>query len=94
MTARLTVRLTPRADGDRIDGWTSDASGRPLLKVRTSAPPVDGRANAALERLIAKALGVAPSAVRLAAGAGGRVKTLAIEGVDEALIRARLGGPA
>ena len=53
MTARLTVRLTPRADGDRIDGWTADGAGRPLLKVRTAAVPTDGKANAALGRLIA-----------------------------------------
>ena len=91
--ARLTVRLTPRAGSDRIDGWTADAAGRPLLKARTTAPPTDGRANAALERLIAGALGVPPSAVSVAAGGSSRVKTLKIEGADAALLRTRLGAP-
>jgi uncharacterized protein YggU (UPF0235/DUF167 family) len=91
---RLVVRLTPRAGEDRIDGWGTDASGRPLLKARTSAPPTDGRANAALERMVARALGLAPSAVTVAAGAASRIKTLQIEGADEASLRAKLGGPA
>jgi len=91
---RLVVRLTPRAGADRIEGWSEDAAGRPVLKARTAAPPTDGRANAALEKLIAKALGLAPSKVRLASGASSRTKTLSIEGADPALLRARLGGPA
>ncbi len=91
MTARLTVRLTPRADGDRIDGWTADDAGRPLLKVRTAATPTDGKANAALGKLIARALGVAPSAVRLASGAGARTKSLVIEGLEQAELERRLG---
>ncbi len=91
--ARLVVRLTPRAGGDRIDGWAQDAAGRPILKVRTSAAPVDGRANDALERLIAKALDVPPSAVRLSAGAASKIKTLSIDGLDDALVRRRLAAP-
>jgi uncharacterized protein YggU (UPF0235/DUF167 family) len=91
---RLVVRLTPRADADRIDGWSCDAAGRPLLRARTSASPTDGRANAALERLIAKALGLPPSAVTVAAGASSRIKTLQIDGADEALVRRRLGAPS
>ena len=58
-----------------------------------SAPPVDGAANDALVRLVAKALGCAPSAVRIASGAGARTKLLEIEGLDEAEVRARLGQP-
>jgi hypothetical protein len=90
---RLVVRLTPRAGVDRIEGWSEDAAGRPMLKVRTAAPPADGRANAALQKLIAKALGLAPSKVRLASGASARVKTLAIEDADPALLREKLGDP-
>ena len=90
---RLVVRLTPRAGQDRIDGWIIDASGRPLLQARTAAPPTDGRANAALEKMIAKAVGLPPSAVAVTAGAASRVKTLRLDGVDEAQTRARLGGP-
>ena len=92
-TARLVVRLTPRAAGDRIDGWGTDPLGRPMLKVRVTAPPTDGRANAALAKLIASALDLAPSAVRLASGASGRTKTLQIDGADDAEVRRRLGAP-
>ena len=92
-SVRLVVRLTPRASQDRIDGWTTDGSGRPLLKARTIAPPTDGRANAALEKMIAKAVGLPPSAVAVTAGAASRVKTLQLDGFDEIRARERLGGP-
>ena len=91
--ARLVVRLTPRASEDRIDGWSRDGAGRPHLKVRTRAPPTDGRANQALERLIARALDLAPSSVTLASGAAARIKTLEITGADQTLLRRRLGAP-
>jgi len=41
MTARLAIKLTPRAAADRIDGWDVDPDGRPVLKVRVRAQPVD-----------------------------------------------------
>jgi|WetSurMetagenome_2_1015567.scaffolds.fasta_scaffold70558_4 uncharacterized protein len=87
---RLVVRVTPRAGQDRIDGWGSDAAGRPILKARTMAPPTDGRANAALEKLIARALGLAPSAVAVTSGHASRTKTLQIEGGEESVLRALL----
>jgi uncharacterized protein YggU (UPF0235/DUF167 family) len=90
---RLVVRVTPRAGSDRIDGWAADAAGRPILKARTMAPPTDGRANAALEKLIARALGLAPSAVAVTGGHASRTKTLQIEGADEALLREKLDAP-
>ena len=92
-SARLVVRLTPRASQDRIDGWTTDGSGRRLLQARTTAPPTEGRANAALEKMIAKALGLPASAVAVTSGATSRMKTLRLEGVDEARAHERLGGP-
>jgi hypothetical protein len=83
-TARIRVRLTPRAARNAIDGWQGD-----VLRVRVTAPPVDGKANAALERLLAEALGLPQTSVRVAAGARGREKTVAIAGLsrDEALRR-------
>ena len=56
--ANLPIRLTPGASSDRIDGWDVDAEGRPVLKVRVRARPVEGEANAALIKLLAKSLGV------------------------------------
>jgi uncharacterized protein (TIGR00251 family) len=90
MRARIAVRLTPRGGRDAVEGWGEDEAGRPLLKARVSAPPVEGEANAALIKLIAKALGVPRSAVRIVSGEGARVKILAVEGIDEAEARKRL----
>jgi uncharacterized protein (TIGR00251 family) len=85
----LTVRLTPRGGRDSIDGWARDAEGRPHLKARVAAPPVDGEANAALAKLIAKRLGRPTSAVRIVGGEHGRLKQLEIDGADaEDLARA------
>ena len=60
------------------------------LAVRVSAPPVEGRANEALRKAVAKALGVAPSRVTLVRGERSREKTLSVEGIDAAGVRARL----
>ena len=79
---RLTVRVTPKGGRDAVDGWAADEAGRPVLKVRVSAPAAEGAANAAVITLIAKALGRPRSAVRIAAGETARVKRLEIDGVD------------
>jgi len=60
------------------------------LAVRVAAPPVEGRANEALRKAVAKALGVAPSRVTLVRGERSREKTLCVEGIDAAAVRARL----
>jgi len=90
MTARLRVRLTPRGGADRIEGFRDDPEGRPLLHARVRAAPVEGEANAALEALLARALGLPRSAVRVARGGAARVKTVEVEGLEEAEARARL----
>lgn len=87
---RLTVRLTPRAASDGVDGWGRDDKDRPVLKVRVRAAPVDGKANAALIALMAKTLDVPRSRIRLVAGDTARAKTLEIEGIDTAQLE-RLG---
>lgn len=88
MSARLQVRLTPAGGADRIDGVGQDDAGRIFLKARVRAAPEHGEANAALETLIAKALGVAKSQVAVARGGKARLKTLTIEGVSEADVAA------
>jgi hypothetical protein len=75
VSVRFAVRLTPRGGRDAIDGVGEDG----ILRVRVAAPPVEGAANEALCRLLARALGVAPGAVRIVAGAGGRRKVLEAE---------------
>jgi uncharacterized protein YggU (UPF0235/DUF167 family) len=91
-TTLIAVRLTPRGGADRIDGWGSDDAGRSFLKIRVRSAPVDGEANAALEAVLAKALGLPKSAVKVARGATARLKQVAVEGLSEAEIRARLAG--
>ncbi len=76
----LTVRLTPKGGRDGIDGIERRADGRAVLKVRVRAAPSEGEANAALIRLIARSLDVAPRAVTVAAGIAARVKRLSIVG--------------
>jgi uncharacterized protein YggU (UPF0235/DUF167 family) len=90
-SARLAVRLTPRGGADRIDGWAQDDAGRSYLKVRVRAAAVEGEANAALCALIAKALQLPKSAVRVAAGHAARLKSLEIDGVDQATLSAAFG---
>ncbi len=90
MEARIRVRLTPRAARDEIVGWQGD-----VLRVRVTAPPAEGKANAALERLLAGAVGVPKSAVRVVSGTRAREKTVAIEGASREDVGSRLraGGP-
>ena len=90
--ANLPVRLTPGAAVDRIDGWDVDADGRAVLKVRVRARPVEGEANAALIKLLAKALGVPKSAVSLDRGGQSRTKMISITGLSDDELRARLTG--
>ena len=84
------VRLTPKGGRDAIDGLERLADGRAVLKVRVRAAPSDGAANAALIRLMAQALEVAPRQVSLEAGATARVKRIKIAG-DAARLAATLG---
>lgn len=81
--AHLAVRLTPGASADRIDGWDVDAEGRPVLKARVRARPVEGEANEALVKLIARTLGVSKSAVAIQRGGQSRTKILEIAGLSE-----------
>ena len=83
--ARISIRLTPRGGRDGIDGWDGD-----VLRVRVAAPPVEGRANEAMLRLLAKALGVPASKVTLASGAQSRIKLVDVDGLSAAELRERL----
>jgi len=84
----LAVRLTPRGGRDRIDGVERLADGRSVLKVRVTAAAAENEANAALTRLIARTLGVAPRDVSLVAGTTARLKRLKIRGAGAALAAA------
>ncbi len=79
------MRLQPRGGRDGILGWRGDR-----LLVRVSAPPVDGRANMALCRLLARELGVPRGAVHLVLGLTSRDKTVEVAGLGAAELLARL----
>ena len=83
--AVIAVRVTPRSARDEITGWKDGA-----LRVRLRAPPVDGKANDALRRLLAERLGVALSAVTIVSGETSRVKRVRVEGTTDAQIVERL----
>lgn len=85
-SARITVRLTPRAARDEVAGFDGD-----VLRVRVTAPPVDGRANDALVRLLAKRLGVRRGAVSVVGGRTSRRKVVAVDGLTAEEVRRRAG---
>jgi uncharacterized protein (TIGR00251 family) len=79
---RFAVHVQPRAARTEIVGLHGDA-----LKVRLTAPPANGAANAALVELLADALGVARRCVRIVAGATSRGKIVEVNGVNVENIR-------
>ena len=71
------VRVAPRASRDRIVGVQDGA-----LKVALTAPPVDGAANEALRKMLAKAFGVSKSSIEIVRGDRARTKLLRVQGAD------------
>jgi uncharacterized protein len=84
--ARINVRLQPRASRNELSGFRDG-----VLIARVTAPPVDGRANAALCRLIARRAGVAPSRVTIPSGVTSRRKIVQVEGLSDDELRGALG---
>ena len=82
----LAIRVQPRSSRDEL---IADPNAD-HLKVRITAPPVDSAANNALPKLIAKSLGVPPSAVSLIRGEKSRNKTLLITGTDAQAVAEKL----
>jgi uncharacterized protein (TIGR00251 family) len=88
----LTVRVSPKAARDGVDGLAETAQG-PAVQVRVRAVPDEGKANAAVAAVVAGWLGVAGSRVSVARGHKSRVKTLEIGGEPgtlEALVAERV----
>ena len=88
--ANLPIRLQPGAAVDRIEGWEADPEGRRVLKVRVRARPIDGEANDALIRLLAKSLGVSKSSVAVVRGGQSRSKMVVVDGLDDETLDARI----
>lgn len=80
---RLSVKLTPNAGRDAIDGAEAAADGETLLKVRVTAVPEKGKANKALIELLAKSLKLPKSSIAVISGDTARKKILRIDGDTE-----------
>lgn len=76
----LYVRLTPKGGRDGLDGVETGADGKCHLKARVRAVPEDGKANAALELLLAKQANLPRSAVSVIAGQTARLKQVELKG--------------
>jgi uncharacterized protein len=85
----LTLHIQPGAKKTEISGLHGEA-----LKIRLAAPPVDGKANAALIAFLAKACGVSKSAVALVSGDTCRAKRVRVTGADVATVEALVGPSA
>jgi uncharacterized protein (TIGR00251 family) len=83
----IAVKVVPRATKNEIVGWLEGA-----LKIRIQAPPEDGRANRALEELLAEALGLKKNAVTVAAGRSSARKRVEVVGLTREEIVRRIGG--
>ena len=84
--AVLNVRVVPRASRNQVQGLHGDA-----LKIRLQAPPVEGKANAALVAFLAETVGVPKRDVLLMSGAASRHKRVRVRGLAPSLVAARLG---
>ncbi|MDA0306928.1 MAG: DUF167 family protein [Proteobacteria bacterium] len=75
----LMVRLTPKASRNALGPVAQDGDGNAVLKAQVTAAPEDGKANAALIKMVAKSLGLPKGAISLKRGPKDRMKTLFID---------------
>ena len=85
MSVKLKLKVVPGASRSEIGGWLGE-----MLKVRISAPPEKGRANAAVEALLARALDLPAGSARIVSGAGSSQKVMEIQGLAKEEIMRRL----
>jgi uncharacterized protein len=85
----VAVRVTSRSSKPGVGGWRTGTDGREELEVRVAAAPIDGEANAAVIRLLAKELDVPKGALEIVSGETSRHKRIAMP-IDAAELRARL----
>lgn len=86
MSARLSVRVQPGARVAGLVGREPDG----VLKVKVREPAREGRANEAVETLLAERIGVPRRAVRVIRGAASRSKVVEVEGLEPRVLEARL----
>lgn len=76
---RLSVRLTPKASHNKIEGWVMDEHGQRILCIKVTAVPEGGKANEALKKILSSTLGISKSRISLKRGPKSRLKELEIE---------------
>ncbi len=80
--ANFRIKVQPKASRDQVVGYREG-----VLQLRVTAPPDKGRANAAVVSLLAEALGVAKSRVRIIRGQTSRDKVVAVEALTPEEVR-------
>lgn len=81
----LELKITPKSSRDAVLGWLGEA-----LKIAVTAPPENGKANAAVLAVLARTLDVPGSSIELLSGHGTARKRVAISGLDAAELRRRI----
>ena len=84
---KLRIKVIPKSSRNGIAGWMGDT-----LKVQVTAPPERGKANAAVQKVLADALGVPRKCIRLVTGLTSTRKVLEIDGPSESEVRSHLAG--
>lgn len=82
---KLSIKVVPGSSRDCIAGWLGDA-----LKVKVKAPPEAGKANVAVEKVLAKTLGLPKGAVQIISGTSSSRKIVEIDGLSEEELARRL----
>jgi uncharacterized protein (TIGR00251 family) len=86
MGAALAIRVTPRASRNEIVEVLADGT----VKIRLTAPPVEGKANEALLKFLSEILDVSPAKIEIVAGATGKDKLVSILDMDASTVHARI----
>ena len=87
---RLFARITPGASKNHVGGAWTGPDGAVRLVVKVTAPPESGRANKAVESVLASAFDLSKSSVSVTSGAKNRLKTVTLDGADIAALQQRL----
>ena len=85
---KLKIKVVPGASRSEISGWLDD-----MLKIRVAAPPEKGKANGAVETLLAKKLGLPKRSVSITTGKGAQKKVVEIQGLSLSEVMEKLGAP-
>lgn len=82
----LKIRVTPRAKTNEISEVLPDGT----VKIRLTAPPVNGKANKALKKYLSKILNIPVSFIEIISGSKGRNKKIRVDGLDQKSITERI----